>query len=290
MQCLHLCPFHPAAAGRCGVVMGAFLATTRWCWLIAIFGIGLSVSSVQAQAIQDRAALQASVQQWLASRDVAGPEAAGTAPNLQNTQNPHNAANPAQGLGDVAAGTAPQIEVELGELDPRLKLAPCQRIRAYLPTGANLWGRSRVGLRCEEGARWNIFWPVTVKVWAPAVVVSRSLPAGTVLEASDLSLARVDLAAGGSQAVLRPEEALGRTLARTLTQGAELRQADLKVRRWFQSGDPVKLVVRGAGFQAAATGTAMAHGDEGRCARVRMESGRILCAQPVGERLAELSL
>lgn len=263
---------------------------TRWRWLMAALVIGLSVSSVQAQAIQDRAALQASVQQWLASRDVAGAEAAGTAPNLQNTQNPHNAASPGQGLGDVAAGMAPQIEVELGELDPRLKLAPCQRIRAYLPTGANLWGRSRVGLRCEEGARWNIFWPVTVKVWAPAVVVSRSLPAGTVLEASDLSLARVDLAAGGSQAVLRPEEALGRTLARTLTQGAELRQADLKVRRWFQSGDPVKLVVRGAGFQAAATGTAMAHGDEGRCARVRMESGRILCAQPVGERLAELSL
>lgn len=270
--------------------MGASLAPTSWWWLMAILCVVFGVSSVHAQVIQDRAALQASVQQWLASRDVAGAEPAGSAPNPQNTQNPHNATGQGQVPGAAGTGMAPQIEVELGELDPRLKLALCQRIRAYLPTGANLWGRSRVGLRCEQGARWNIFWPVTVKVWAPAVVVSRSLPAGTVLEASDLTLARVDLAAGGSQAVLRPEEALGRTLARTLTQGAELRQADLKVRRWFQSGDPVKLVVRGAGFQAAATGTALAHGDEGRCARVRMESGRILCAQPVGERLAELSL
>jgi flagella basal body P-ring formation protein FlgA len=270
--------------------MGASMAPVFWTWLIVILSVGFSLSSVHAQASQDRSALQSSVQQWLASRDVAGSEAAGAVLNPQNTQNPHNASSSGGAAAATAAGVAPQIEVELGELDPRLKLAPCQRIRAYLPTGANLWGRSRVGLRCEEGARWNIFWPVTVKVWAPAVVVSRSLPAGTVLEAGDLILARVDLAAGGSQAVLRPEEALGRTLARTLTQGAELRQADLKVRRWFQSGDPVKLVVRGAGFQAAATGTALAHGDEGRCARVRMESGRILCAQPVGERLAELTL
>jgi len=133
--------------------MGASLAPTSWWWLMAILCVVFGVSSVHAQVIQDRAALQASVQQWLASRDVAGAEPAGSAPNPQNTQNPHNATGQGQVPGAAGTGMAPQIEVELGELDPRLKLAPCQRIRAYLPTGANLWGRSRVGLRCEQGAR-----------------------------------------------------------------------------------------------------------------------------------------
>jgi flagella basal body P-ring formation protein FlgA len=34
----------------------------------------------------------------------------------------------------------------------------------------------------------------------------------------------------------------------------------------------------------------MAHGDEGHCARIRTENGKVLCGMPVGERLAELAL
>src|SRR5512134_4162882 len=52
---------------------------------------------------------------------------------------------------DMPAGT--RVEVEVGALDPRLKLGPCARITPYLPTGTRLWGRAQVGLRCDEGAR-----------------------------------------------------------------------------------------------------------------------------------------
>jgi len=52
----------------------------------------------------------------------------------------------------------------------------------------------------------------------------------------------------------------------------------------------VRLTVRGEGFQAVSEGMALTPGDEGRCARVRTDSGRIVCGQPVGERQVELSL
>ncbi len=254
-----------------------FQALLAWLtWLLLCVVAALS-SGAQAQGlpVQTHAQLQATLQQWLAARDADTATAQGMV-DAQKWQNPQDA--------------SPQVEVIMGELDPRLKLAPCSRIKPYLPRGANLWGRSRVGLRCEEGARWNVFWPVTVKVWAPALVVARTVPAGTVLEATDLTVARVDLAGGGSPAQRDLTEVVGRTLVRTLTQGAEVREADLKVRRWFSAGEPVRLIVKGSGFQAAASGTALGHGDEGRCARVRMDTGRILCAQPVGDGLAELTL
>ena len=41
---------------------------------------------------------------------------------------------------------------------------------------------------------------------------------------------------------------------------------------------------------AALAGVALAHGDEGRCARVRTSQGRVVCARPVADGLAELTL
>src|SRR5690606_4127511 len=49
-------------------------------------------------------------------------------------------------------GGAPlRTEVEVGSLDRRLRLAPCDEVEAFMPRGARLWGRSRIGLRCVEG-------------------------------------------------------------------------------------------------------------------------------------------
>ena len=134
-----------------------------------------------------------------------------------------------------------RVEVVVGALDPRLKLAPCARITPYVPAGARLWGRSRVGLRCDEGARWNVFVPVTVKVFANAWSVNQALPPGTLLEAGHLSLAEVDLAAEASPVIHQPQAAIGRTLTRGVRPGQAVREADLKPRQWFAAGDTVRV-------------------------------------------------
>ena len=64
-----------------------------------------------------------------------------------------------------------RVMVQAGVLDARLTLAPCTQVDAYLPAGAPAWGHSWVGLRCTAGAaRWNVFLPVTVQVWAAGLV------------------------------------------------------------------------------------------------------------------------
>lgn len=184
-----------------------------------------------------------------------------------------------------------RIEVSLGQLDPRIRLAPCDRVKAYLPAGAQLWGRTRVGLRCEQGAvRWNVYWPVQVKVWGQALVATVPLRPGSVVSAGDVALAEVDLAAAPSPALARPSDVVGRAVVRAISPGHSLRQDDVKTRRWFAVGDPVRLNVKGPGFMVAAEGVALSPGDEGRCARVRTEQGRVLCGHPVGERLVEVTL
>jgi flagella basal body P-ring formation protein FlgA len=190
-----------------------------------------------------------------------------------------------------AGGTPLRVEVELGQLDPRLKLAPCEQIHPYLPTGVRPYGRTRVGLRCLQGpTKWNVYLPVTVKLFGQALTLATALPAGTVLEARHLRVAEVDLAESADPALTAAPLAVGRTLARALPAGETLRRNDLRARQFFQAGDVVRVVALGPGYAVSVEGQAMTAGVEGQAARVRVESGRVLSGLPSGERRVTLEL
>ncbi len=184
-----------------------------------------------------------------------------------------------------------RIDVELGTLDARLRLAPCQRAEPYLPQVARLWGRSRIGLRCTQGpSAWNVFVPVTVKVYGTAWVAAAPLPMGRVIVRTDLIQAQTDLAEETTGAITNPDRAVGRALLKPLKSGQALRLGHLKAQQWFAAGDAVRVVARGAGFQAVGTGQALTPGIEGQPARVRTDSGRVVTGLPSAQGAIELTL
>ena len=195
---------------------------------------------------------------------------------------------------DSSQGAVPgvqRVEIEVGQLDPRLRLAPCQRVEPYLPAGTRLWGKARIGLRCTQGpSLWNVYLPITVKVFGPAWVASQTLAAGAVLSAGDLVQAEVDWAAEASATITDPDQAVGRTLLRRVTAGQGLRQVDLRARQWFAAGDMVKVVAVGRGFAISSSGQALSHGIEGQTVRVRTENGRVVSGAPAGDRRVEIRL
>lgn len=196
-----------------------------------------------------------------------------------------------QQLGTLAGAAVTRVEIETGSLDPRLKLAPCERVEPYLPAGFRAWGKSRVGLRCAQGpVRWNVYLPVTVKVFGPALVAVRPLDAGAELNEADVRSAEIDLAAAASAALTDLDAAAGRTLARAVAPGQPLRQADLRARQWFAAGETVKLVALGRGFEVHGEGQALSAGLDGNLVRVRTETGRIVSGVAVSERRVEVRL
>ena len=115
--------------------MGTSLTRTSWQCLGLLLGLLLPLAAVQAQD-QNSTALRGLAQDWVQSA-LTG-DAALTAAGLR-------------------------MEANVGALDSRLKLAPCAQVQVYLPLGSRLWGRTRVGVRCLEGAvRWNVTVPTTV--------------------------------------------------------------------------------------------------------------------------------
>ncbi len=194
-------------------------------------------------------------------------------------------------LGKIADTGAARVEVTIGQLDPRLHLAPCQSIEPYLPAGVRLWGKARIGLRCKVGTTpWNVYLPVTVKVFGRALVVPAGAAVGSVLIETDLAEAEVDLAEEFTAALVEPRLAIGRVLAQNLKPGQTLRQAHLKTRQWFAAGETVRVVATGPGFALESEGQALSNGVDGQTARVRTESGRVLTGMPSGERRIEVAL
>lgn len=183
-----------------------------------------------------------------------------------------------EALTRVPSSGAPlRMEVVVGELDPRLRLAPCARVEPYLPPGAKLWGRTRLGLRCVQGAtNWNVFLPVTVKAFGPAWVLVGNVAPGTPLAAGDAIESEVDWAAESAPVVASPDLWVGQLASRQLVAGQALRQSMLRAPRLFQAGAQVKVVARGPGYAVSAAGQALTAAGAGETARVRMDNGRVV--------------
>ena len=184
-----------------------------------------------------------------------------------------------------------RVEVIPGSLDPRLTLAPCQQVEVFLPPGQRAWGRTRIGLKCAKGAvAWKVTLPLTVRMWAPALVTTAALPSGTTLAAEHLKMAEVDWSERDSPVLVTESSVVGRALGMNLSPGTPLRQEHLRKRQWFEAGDTVRLTAIGPGFAVQSEGVALNPGVEGQTVRIRTESGRTLTGMPVGVREVEVTL
>lgn len=214
-------------------------------------GLGLSLGPAHAQT---HAELEALSQRWA------------------------DAALQGEGLaGEATAGLPLRLQIQLGKLDARLQLAACAKVEPYLPPGTRLWGRTRIGLRCVQGARpWNVFLPVTVQAFGPAWVLNGNVRMGDALTAADASLAEIDWAESDSPVVANQPDWVGLEAARHLQAGQALRQNLLRSPQLFAQGAQVKIAAGGGGFSIISSGRAMAAGAEGANVRVRMDNGRLV--------------
>ena len=212
----------------------------------------------------------------------AAPARAQQAPSDGAEVGPEFIASTQQWLDDAVSrvqsgNPAPlRMEVAIGALDSRLRLAPCSHVEPYIPVGSRLWGRTRLGLRCTQGGgRWNVFLPVTVKAFGPAWVLRDNVVAGSVLTAADAVQAEADWAAEPSPGVVEAAQGVGQVASRSLVAGQPLRQSMVKAAQAFAAGTPVRVVAQGPGFEISSDAEAITPGVVGQPVRVRMENGRI---------------
>ena len=190
------------------------------------------------------------------------------------------------------SGVAPlRMEVNVGRLDSRLRLAPCGNVEPYLPPGARLWGRTRIGLRCIDGiSRWNVSLPVTVNAYGNAWVIKGTVPSGTTLTEADVVEAEVNWAEETNPILRDPALWVGQVATRLLTTGQAVRQGMVKPAQVFQAGAQVRVVAQGAGFQVSSMAQALSVGVVGQVARVRLDSGKVSSGTVLDTRTVKIDL
>ena len=190
-----------------------------------------------------------------------------------------------------SGATALRMEVKVGNLDSRLRLAPCGNVEPYLPPGSRLWGRTRIGLRCVDGvSRWNVSLPVTVNAFGNAWVIKSPVQPGTAITEDDVLEAEVNWAEESNPVIRDRALWVGQTATRMLTTGQTLRQGMVKPAQVFQAGASVRVVAQGPGFQVSSDAQALSAGVVGQVARVRMENGRVSSGVVLDMRTVKIDL
>lgn len=229
-------------------------------WVLA----SLTVTTARAQALEAEPEYLGATRHWL-DQAVAGIQSSGATPL--------------------------RMEVSVGALDSRLRLASCSRVEPYIPVGTRLWGKTRLGLRCVEGVgKWNVFLPVTIKAIGRAWVMRRDVAPGAVLGEEDVMEAEADWAEQSSPIIADPAQWVGQVAVRNLTTGQALRQNMVRPAQVFQAGTQVRIVAQGTGFQITSDGQALSPGVVGQLAKVRMDNGRIMSGTVLDARTVKLEM
>ncbi|KWC47871.1 flagellar biosynthesis protein FlgA [Burkholderia ubonensis] len=157
-------------------------------------------------------------------------------------------------------------------------LAACTTLEPFLPTGARLWGRTTVGVRCAGERPWTVYLQAKVTVQATYYAAARQIAPGEVLTAADLVARDGDLTLLPLAVITDPSQAVGATALARVAAGLPLRQDMLKSAASVSAGQTVRVVAAGPGFTISAEGSALANAAPGQSVRVRMAAGQIVTA------------
>jgi flagellar basal body P-ring formation protein FlgA len=169
-----------------------------------------------------------------------------------------------------------EVVIEAGPLDPRLQLAACQSLQAYLPAGARLGGRSNVGVRCQRPENWSVMVPVSVQVMVDALFAARALPRGQPVADQDIIAQRVDLTQLPAGVLTDRTQAVGRVPSVSLAAGLPLRADVLRGAFVVTRGQTVRILFFADGFTVSSEGQALGNAAVGEYVQVRATSGKVV--------------
>ncbi|BCF98777.1 hypothetical protein PPGU19_033460 [Paraburkholderia sp. PGU19] len=178
-------------------------------------------------------------------------------------------------LQQQSAGLPGKVDISVATVFPR-GLAACTTLEPFLPTGARVWGRTTVGVRCSGERPWTLYLQAKVSIHATYFLASRSIAPGELLSASDLIARDGDLTLLPQAVITDPAQAVGSVSLMRVSAGLPLRRDMLKSADSVTIGQSVKVVAQGANFAISAEGSAMNNASPGQSVRVKTANGQII--------------
>jgi flagella basal body P-ring formation protein FlgA len=171
-------------------------------------------------------------------------------------------------------GLPGKVTLKVDEIDPRIVLAACSQMEAFLPAGASLLGKTSVGVRCTEKNGWSLFMSVTITSTMNMLISSKPLQQGQVISAGDFNIQSGEISQPG--VVTEAAQVVGKVVKFSIGAGQLLKQDMFRLPYAVKQGQPVQLFTEGNGFKLRSVGIAMNNAAAGQAAQVKVPSGQII--------------
>ncbi len=168
--------------------------------------------------------------------------------------------------------------IELGRLDPRLRLKPCaEDLLIGFTRPDKDYGNTSLTLRCPRPTGWKIHLPVTVRLYDDVLITRNPIRRGSAIDSNQLVSRKQEISRfqGG---YYRPGDPLDRLQARRdLPAGTPLTTRSVEPRLAVHSGEQVTIHLSVQGLDIKSRGKALQSGPVGKIIQVRnIRSGRIV--------------
>jgi flagella basal body P-ring formation protein FlgA len=184
------------------------------------------------------------------------------------------------------AGLSGKVVITVNNIDKRIALPACPQLEAYLPQGAQLHGKTNIGVRCNGNTKWSIFIPATIIVTINILVSNRPLTQGHTLTADDFSVQPGELNQTGI--VSDENAALGKILKFSINAGQPLKQNMLRDPYAVLQGQTVQIISEGRGFKLRTEGLVLSNAADGQAVQVKVPSGQIINGFVKGNGIVEV--
>lgn len=161
-------------------------------------------------------------------------------------------------------------EIELGNIDPRLKPKTCMgEPKLKFTRNPAEQANTTILLECQAPTPWKFYLNASIHIFGPAVVTAQPIARGTRLEASDLMLEEVQINVSRHTNYPTIEPVTGMIARRNIKAGAIISPRMLKPPRLVSRGDEVMIVAANDKISIRMKGTALSHGVRGQQIAVR---------------------
>lgn len=180
-----------------------------------------------------------------------------------------------QAVRTRAGANARKLSLSSAPLDPRLRLAACDRpLDPFIIGDGEVHPQTTVGVRCAGSVRWTIYDSVTVESTTQVLVARYALPRDAMLTALDFDLQTRRVPGMSSTWLSNPASLTGQRLRTPVGAGQPLSRDALAPAPLIRRGQQVTILARGGGIEVRMAGVALADGRESDHIRVQNVSSQ----------------
>lgn len=176
-------------------------------------------------------------------------------------------------------GLPGQVEIKVNAIDPRVNLTRCDFLHIFLPSGSRLWGKTTVGVSCnqtKESSAWTIYVQATVAVNGDYLIAAAPLSQGEVITEFSVTKQTGDLTQLPTGICSNAAQIIGSTMKSSVMAGFVMRQDLIARPPAVKVGQSVIISSAGEGFQVTSGGRALSNAVDGQVVQVKLNNGQIV--------------